>query len=783
MKDRIFGALTLGLAAALLVAGLSSFGIWDPWELEAADVARRIAEGHASGSTEVTPWLVSLGFRAFGVHEWAGRLPLALTGLLTVALALALVTRFADARAGVYAALITATSPLFLFNARTMLGEAPSFALQAAIALAGLAALATPRGTSRANLGSRMALLGIWLGLIAGAILARGALLGALPPVAALAVASFVSTDASARDARSSPRVAVWFVWAIAIALVAAIGADVIADRAGYSPWLGGRPQAGVPPRFDTVIERVFHAFAPWSALLPLALARMAMTPPRTEPLVAHSDEHRLRLFVLVWAVAGYGAQTLYLSRYGTDVTYLPVVALAAAVALFLRDVERSTESAWPMAIGATLLAGLLLRDYALYPEGPVEGLSVHEISLPKVVNPKAAWAALLGAFAVATLLALGSAGHAATTLAAPYRWLAVQWRRGFAFRAWLGCAGLVLAALLALGIIAWITPSTLHLSTQGARWAKALLWAPLVLPIALAGAEFALRWHGRLRGARMLGVLVAGAAVGAYAVFGFMSELSAHFSPREIYETYNRLAGPSEALAEYKVGGRAAMYYARGDVREVSSQSELIDHLANERRRWAAFPADALAEIDRAFRRRTTRHLFVADARSARVVLATNQPIAGRDNESFLVTSVLSEPPAIQHRVRARFDKHIEFLGYDLALPHKDHVGAGESFDVTWYFRCLKPVAGDYKVFVHIDAEGQRIHGDHEPVDGKYPVKLWDTGDVIVDRQRLDVPATYRAGDYAIYLGFYAGEHRLPVEEGPKDDVNRVRAGVLRIQ
>ena len=83
----------------------------------------------------------------------------------------------------------------------------------------------------------------------------------------------------------------------------------------------------------------------------------------------------------------------------------------------------------------------------------------------------------------------------------------------------------------------------------------------------------------------------------------------------------------------------------------------------------------------------------------------------------------------------------------------------------------------------MHVDAEAMRIHGDHDPVDGRYPVRLWDARDVIVDRQRIDVPPNYPAGPYTIYIGFYSGDTRLPVKAGPKDDANRVIAGVLRIR
>lgn len=782
MKTWLVGGLSLVLAAVLLGAGLSSFGIWDPWELEAADAARRLAEGHRGGDPGVTAWLVSLGFRPFGVHEWSGRLPIAACGFVTVVLTLVLVARWAGARAGVYAVLITATSPLFLFNARTMLGEAPSFALQTAVALLGAAAVLPPRTDGAARVLPRLALFAAWLGAIVLAVLGRGALLAALPPVAAVAVVAVIDGRARPRAGHALDAIAAWLACGIALALGAVIGWEVLADRAAFSPWIGGRPTSGAPPRFDAVLEHVFHAFAPWSALLPVALARMPIDPPRTETAHAEANERTLRLLVLLWAAGGYAAQTLYISRYGQDVAYLPVVALAACVALLLRDVERSVEGVWPMAIASLFLTGLLLRDYALYPGSPVEGLAAHTFEVPKVVNPRLPWALCLGAFAVATCLALGVRRDGGD-FRAPYRWLGAQWRRGWGFRLWLAGFGLLALALVASGVVAWAAPTTLRMSTQAIRIAKLLMWTPLAVPIAVAGTQLLLHAQARMIATRFYGVLGTGAAVGAFSVFGFMSQLSAHFSPREIYETYNRLASRSEPLAEYKVGGRAATYYARGEVREISQLGELVDYLAAEPRRWAAFPADSLAEIDRAFRRRTHRHLFVADATSARVVLAASQPIAGRKNDSFLVQSVRTEAPKLQHALRARFDDRIEFLGYDLDLPHKGYVGAGESFGVTWYFRCLKPVAGDYKVFVHIDGQDQRIHGDHDPIDGKYPARLWDVGDVIVDTQRLDVPGSYRAGDYVIFLGFYSGEHRLPVLEGPKDDADRVRAGVLRIQ
>jgi hypothetical protein len=571
-----------------------------------------------------------------------------------------------------------------------------------------------------------------------------------------------------------------------------AILQSVIADRSGFDPWLGGAPQGGQPPSFEVVIERAFHAFAPFSALLPLSLARLVL-PRRSaasdgEPRAhAADDERRLGILCLLWLALGYAALTLYLSRYGDRTAAFPVVAMAASVALLLRDVERSRAGQWPAAIAAALLAALIARDFALYPHGPVHGMPLADFSVPEVFNPKQTWGALLGAFAAATALGFGTyAGTDAPRLEllAPYRLIRTQWRRGPGFQAWLLLFALALSALVVFGAVSWTIPKTAQLSTQAAKWGRRLAFLPLALPLAVAALQVTVHLFGKLRELRSVPLLVVGLATGGYAAFGFMPALSSHFSPREVYETYNELARSGEPLIEYKVGTRAARYYAKGESLEVDTMSQLMDALLAEKRSWAVFPAEDLAPIDRMFRAKTGRHLFVADARNAKVTLATNQPVQDRRDQSFLTEFVKREPPAnIENPVEANFDDKIALLGYDLKLPHGDHVAAGESFEITWYFKALRSVPGTYRVFVHIDANALRIHGDHDPVDGRYPVRLWDEGDVIIDRQRLEVPGNFSAGAYTIYMGFYSGEVRLTVKDGPRDDVNRVRAGVLRIR
>jgi 4-amino-4-deoxy-L-arabinose transferase-like glycosyltransferase len=895
--SRLLTGAVFALAAALVLIGIWSFGIWDPWELSAADIARRLAAGEAptdGGALRIpplAPWLVAQGFALFGIHEWSGRIPIAVTGLVTVGLAYGTVARFAGARAGIYAAIITTTSPLFLLNARQMVGAAPGFATSALVFLCAASLVFQPQRADSPPLRRPVAqaLWGAGLGLaVVLATLASGFLVGALPPLAAVAAVA-IARGELARERAERDRVR----WAIAVGLVALVvaaavhvGRTIAADAEGYSAWLGGAPRGGSPPSFEFVLEQVFHSFAPWSALVPIAIGRAFAGQAKAEDArpATDAEEPALRLALPLWAIFGFCAQTIYLSRYG-QITFLPVVALAGSIALFLRDVERSGRGSAAAGIVTLLLALLLVRDFRGYPVVPASGLALEGLSAPDVFNPAAAWAGVLGAFGLLALLGLSVdreesfARFRADLQLAGARWaeglgartrvllgvaalgwarhlLREQWARGLAFRAWLVAFGLLALSCTLFGILClvfgdsrpygalsvtalvsiaiaglawvglaglgirhavlarrgpggtpprWIGRSALALTIVAAAatasaLAAAILGSPaisslavrigrvlaflvpgLVVTIALArAARFGFHKLGSLA---LVPMLAAGVAVGGYASWRWQPALSVHFSPREVYDTYNELALPGEPLGEWQVGRRAAAYYARGEVRELRDQAQVLEFLAQPSRVWLVFRADDLAQLNRAYRQRSGRHLFVVDASSARVLLATNVPLERRASQNYLADAVLDEAPSVQFPVGANYDRRIELIGYDLDLPGRNTVGPGQQFAITWYWRCLAPVPGNYQVFVHIDGMGQRLNGDHEPVGGRYPVRLWDEGDVVVDRQELRVPANFPPGTYTIFVGFYAGETRLDVVSGPQDEVDRVRAGTLLVR
>jgi len=340
----------------------------------------------------------------------------------------------------------------------------------------------------------------------------------------------------------------------------------------------------------------------------------------------------------------------------------------------------------------------------------------------------------------------------------------------------------MLMTACVSFGLMCFVID--LRLASVVVRVGRVLLFVPFGLAALVIGLPWLRYAHGRLGDRRVFPALAGGLAVGAFVALSFQPELSRHFSPKPLYDAYRELTdGRPEPLASYKLPSAAAHYYTNAPIEEISAQADLVSFLRESGQRWAVIRAEDLPRLNRAYRRKTGEHLYVADARSARSLLVAAKPIEGRPNQSFIASAVQSDAPDVQNEVGANFEDRVELVGYDLDLPERDSVGAGQSFRVTWYWRVLGTVPSGYKVFVHIDGDGLRLNGDHDPVGGKYPTNLWEEGDLIVDTQELTVPANYQVGEYVIYVGLFSGSKRLEVKSGPNDGGDRVNAGTLLVR
>lgn len=877
--DRYLVLATVLIVLVLVLGRIGSYGIWDPWELSAADLARSLADGDAVERTTAPlgAWLVAQGFSMFGIHEWAGRLPVALTGLLSLLVLAYGAQRAAGLRTGLVTALVVASTPLFLLNSRTMMGAAPGFLGSVLVFFFALELAAVDESEGRSVAEVQQARLVAGVGLlvsIALATVASGALLGVAPPLLGVGAALVARGELGPKPQGQRAMLAGGVV---VLALVAGLGVvrAVLADVEGYSAWLGGAPRGTSPGTFEVVIEQVFHGFAPWTAILPIGFGWLAF---REEDPNRPRREALLGLGAVAWAAFAFAAVTVYGARYGNAPFPAPL-ALGIVAAIGIEE-SRRRGGAWAAGVVAFLLAMLLVRDFRGYPITPTGALALSSITAPEAFNPWLGWAGTLVPFGLLAFLgfaqdpadsmateredaertlqtfgALRQGGIVRTVLAfvlvgafwfgVPRRAIRAAIEKGGGAFAWLWFFGILVAGVLAYGITCWALPDDARpqaiipaitgslalagtlawvvirlrmpevleknraaaiglpvlvmvlggvtvatgvlsiegLSSLAIRVGKYLLFVPFAIVIGVAAFR-GIRYGFHLLGEwALVPMVLMGVVVGGYTSLRWQPELSQHFSPREVYDTYNGLAEENEPLGEYRVSGRAAAYYTDGEIEEIDSEAAALEFLGREGRVWLAFRADDLAQLDRAYRARAGRHLFIADARSSNVLLATNRPISGRADENYLAEAILDEPPAMEHAVGANFDRRIELLGYDLEAPRGDRIGPGDQIVVTWYWRCTAPVPGSYQIFLHVDGMGQRLNGDHEPVEGRYPVRLWSAGDIIVDRQELRIPANFPPGTYSFNIGFYSGETRLEVVEGPEDDANRAIAGTIVVR
>lgn len=383
--------LSLGVIVLFALPPLSASGLWDPYELNIADLARRIAINlhdapalaladadntlpHLNdlGRPQAAFTAMAFGFKFFGLHDWSGRVPLALMGLLGAVATYGFVSKLADRKSGVFAAAALLSTPLYFVQARTMLGDiVPMAAL--AMSFGGLlvGAAGTFKQTSERAAWLALGTLGLLLGFYS-----RGGLIGVAVPTATVGVTCMIAGYSPKRNPVGFGIGALSLALGVMCTVLCYRALETLDARSDLSPWVGAMIRVPAKyPTFDIVLGHIGHAMAPWSAFVPFAVGRLFRTP------LAVGDEAKERESTLrVGLLVGSGFALLahgFLAARTDMIPFSAPVLLACIVALALRDFERGAPASLVGGIVTTVFLALFHHDFHGMPEKAFQAFGI----------------------------------------------------------------------------------------------------------------------------------------------------------------------------------------------------------------------------------------------------------------------------------------------------------------------------------------------------------------------------------------------------------------------
>lgn len=418
--------LLTAFAAMVFFPYLGAVGFWDPWEPHYGEVAREMIQrqdflhpywenAYFFSKPVLSLWMMATGMLIAGVNdpargtavstEWWVRSMFALAAILGVLMVYLATARTISRRAGIWAAVIVATSPLYFLLTRQAMVDMPFVAMNTSAIACLMIAVFQKERVQDGWLYAFYAFAGL-------ATLAKG-LLGIALPGAAMLGYLVLSGD-----------------WRLLLRLRLLTGPLVTLLVAG--PWYGTMIAfRGVDDESKTFFERFFihdhfkrigqgvhtttpnttfvyyleqigFGFFPWVALIPGALASFMRPRP---PVDARTRTQRAKLFVLAWAVTTFAFFAFAATKFHHY--WFPMLpALAILVALHVEELldDGVRPHAWALVAGGILFA-LVAQNLVLDPSHLVN-LFVYnyERTYPtREVNPRTAFLVLfLGAAAVA---------------------------------------------------------------------------------------------------------------------------------------------------------------------------------------------------------------------------------------------------------------------------------------------------------------------------------------------------------------------------------------------
>lgn len=808
------------LAVGGLVWGIRAGALWDPHEVTVAELARRIALNLLGGAGLAIPGAdnsvpiradlgrgelpftsAALGFRLLGLSDWAGRLPLALWAVVGVASVHAAVARLWNGRVALYAGLVLATTPLYFLQARVLLGDAVTMATFA-MAWSGLSvACLGSRISARVRVG--FALWGA-VGLYAG-FWCRGPIVNVAVPALAVSVAALARRSAPGSWRALALGVGVLGLVAFAVGCQ---GLALAAQTGEYSVFVGSSLRASPElTTFEAALGELAHAAFPWSAAAPLVLA-----------LLLRPDDAAARSTAAVNAAALALGLSLAVSAWlSADLGYLvpPAVAcFAVLVAGALGEIEAGRLGSPLLGLAVAAVVAVIGLDLRAFPDKTLVGFALADVTLPDTLHEASGslWLAGAAVLAACAALVLYEPQPTATgeAVAAARRFDLAEYRRLLETLQKLWNGNLVFALLvLEAALVGFLLLSAIserlvalpQLESFGSVSRRLVATAAICVPLSplvplcalfmrdvarVLFAERAGKWRA-FSVSRAQGLTLIFAALSGTASLGFYPALARQVSPQEALETYKGLRRGAEPLGMIGERMEAARYQGAPHASSFDSVEPAFAWLsqAGAERRWLVLREGDLPELNARFRALRHTNLPVLDARSSQVLLASSRRANGDPDQSPLAALVLDTAPKVQHPLRAVLGDKLEVLGWSVNAPDgsaQSSVVPGTAFRFSIYLRVLAPITGPWKTFVHIDGLQRRFNADHDPLDGKYPLRLWRQNDVLVDTTEVTLEPNFSPGPYRIYFGLFAGDRRLPVTEGPASE-DRIVAGTLQVR
>ncbi len=126
------------------------------------------------------------------------------------------------------------------------------------------------------------------------------------------------------------------------------------------------------------------------------------------------------------------------------------------------------------------------------------------------------------------------------------------------------------------------------------------------------------------------------------------------------------------------------------------------------------------------------------------------------------------AEPPMPEISANERWDNGLQLVGHD---PLPAALTPGAALDLRLVWSATTPITASLTAFVHLLGPDGAIvaQTDRAPAGGFYPTAAWQSGEVVADSYRLELPPTLPPGDYRLVTGWYdpASGVRVPAAGG----------------